>query len=112
MADWLAFIQERHAVNPWVFLTLYVATIPPGWYAVWRIVAALRRCPPQKSRPGTLSEGRRHIAADVQDSRQGKVWHFSGVLLDARSEAAVPKRGRSAHPVGVGSLIVCYAAAR
>lgn len=57
MADWLAFIQERHAVNPWVFLTLYLATIPPGWYAVWRIVLALRRRDRPALRPWALLLG-------------------------------------------------------
>ena len=57
MTDWLAFIQERHAVNPWVFLTLYVATVPPGWYALWRIVVALRRRDRLALRPWALLLG-------------------------------------------------------
>lgn len=43
MGDWLASVQQTYSVNPWVFLAVYVATIPPGWYAVWRIVRALRQ---------------------------------------------------------------------
>jgi hypothetical protein len=43
MADWMAFVQHTYDVNPWVFLTLYVTTVPPVWYAVWRILLALRQ---------------------------------------------------------------------
>jgi len=43
MADWLAVVQERYAVKPWVFLALYLGTVPPGWYAVWRMAVALRQ---------------------------------------------------------------------
>jgi len=57
MADLLSFIQERHAVNPWVFLTLYVATIPPGWYAAWRIALAVRRRDRGALRPWALLLG-------------------------------------------------------
>ena len=41
--EWLAHIHARYDVNPWVFLTLYAVHLPPCWYGVWRIAAALRQ---------------------------------------------------------------------
>ncbi len=29
--NWLASIQERYEVNPWVFALIYLVTLPPGW---------------------------------------------------------------------------------
>ena len=41
--EWLAHIHARYDVNPWVFLTLYAVTLPPGWYGTWRVALALRQ---------------------------------------------------------------------
>ena len=41
--EWFSLIHARYDVNPWVFLTLYAVTLPPGWYGTWRIALALRQ---------------------------------------------------------------------
>lgn len=40
--EWGKEIAVKYGVNPWVFIAIYVATFVPCWYAVFRIVAALK----------------------------------------------------------------------
>jgi SAM-dependent methyltransferase len=39
----MEMIRSQYGVNPWVFIGIYLATFVPCWYAVFRILAALKR---------------------------------------------------------------------
>jgi hypothetical protein len=42
LLDWVTLVEVRYHVNPWVFLAIYLVTLPPGWYGTYRAVVAVR----------------------------------------------------------------------
>src|SRR3989339_1342834 len=43
IAGWLKNIETVYCVNPWIFAFIYVITIPPFWYSVYKIVIGLKK---------------------------------------------------------------------
>ena len=84
--NWLAGVQTRYHVNPFIFGAIYLASVPFFWFSIYKIIAGLKNKKLGEVRTFAVILGIAIIAPFFYVAALGRnlpvwFWIFAGVII-------------------------------